>query len=252
MRGTNVRTEDIGPVRHVIISRAEKRNALSSKVYGELGEAFVAAARAGDVRCVVVRGDGPTFSSGNDVGELAALAADPSAVRQGRPIMLSAVNALEEMAKPTIAQLHGACIGGAAELALACDLRVMATDAHIALFETKLGLIPDLGGSSRLAAVVGLGRAKEIVMTARRVGADEALRIGLVNRVASPGRLDAATADLVDELMANGDSAVGLAKRILDAAAKPALAVTLEMEVTAQDTLVRTQDFARRLRTTRR
>lgn len=82
------------------------------------------------------------------------------------------------MAKPTIAQLHGACIGGAAELALACDLRVMASDAHIALFEAKLGLIPDLGGSSRLAAVVGLGRAKEIVMTARRVSAEEALRIG--------------------------------------------------------------------------
>jgi enoyl-CoA hydratase/carnithine racemase len=74
----------------------------------------------------------------------------------------------------------------------------------------------------------------------------------VVNRVATPGRLDAATAALVDELMANGDSAIGLAKRILDAAAKPALAVTLEMEVTAQDTLVRTKDFAQRLRTKRR
>lgn len=212
-----------------------------------MGEAFVAAARDRHVRCVVVRGDGPIFSAGNDVAELAGLAADPSAVRRGRPIMLSAVNALEEMAKPTIAQLHGACIGGAAELALACDLRVMTTDAHIALVETKLGLIPDLGGSSRLPAIVGLGRAKEIIMTARRVSADEALRIGLANRVAPPEHVDAATADLIDQLMANGDKAVGLAKCLLDAAAKPALAVTRELEVTAQDTLVRTLDFAQRL-----
>jgi enoyl-CoA hydratase/carnithine racemase len=160
-------------------------------------------------------------------------------MRRGRSVMLSAVNALEEMATPTIAQVHGACIGGATELILACDLRVMTTDATIGLFETKLGLIPDLGGGSRLPAVVGLGRAKEIVMTARAVHADEALRIGFVNRVASPDGIDAATAELVDGLLANAPIAVGLAKRLLDAAAKPVLAATLEMEVTAQDTLVR-------------
>lgn len=243
----NIRIEDVGAVRHVIISRAAKRNALSSSAYGELGEAFAGAAATPEVRCVVVRGDGPIFSAGNDVQELAGLAADPTAVRCGRPVMLSAVNALEEMAKPTIAQIHGACIGGAAELALACDLRVMAADAQIALLETRRGLIPDLGGSSRLPAIVGLGRAKEIVMTARPVGADEALHIGLVNRVAPPDRLDAVTADLVDALLANGRNAVGLAKRLLDAAAKPALTLTLEMEVTAQEALVRTDDFEQRL-----
>lgn len=244
----NVRIEDIDAVRHVIISRAAKRNALSRTVYGELGEAFTDAATTSDVRCVVIRGDGPIFSAGNDIQELAGLAADPTAVRRGRPLMLSAVNSLEEMAKPTIAQIHGACIGGAAELALACDLRVMAADAQIALPETSLALIPDLGGSSRLSAIVGLGRAKEIVMTARAVDADEALRIGLVNRVAPFDSLPAATAELVDALLANGHHAVGLAKRLLDAAAKPALTCTLEMEVTAQDTLVRTDDFDRRLR----
>jgi enoyl-CoA hydratase/carnithine racemase len=131
---------------------------------------------------------------------------------------------------------------------LACDLRVMATDAHIALFETRLGLVPDLGGSSRLPAIIGLGRAKEIVMTARPVGADEALRIGLVNRIAPPDHLDATTTDLIDALLANEHNAVGMAKRLLDAAAKPALAITLEMEVAAQDTLVRTADFEQRLR----
>jgi enoyl-CoA hydratase/carnithine racemase len=124
----------------------------------------------------------------------------------------------------------------------------MTTDGQIALFETKLGLIPDLGGCSRLPSIIGLGRAKEMVMTARPVGADEALRIGLVARVAPPDRLGGATSELVDALLANGHNAVGAAKRLLDAAAKPALAVTLEMEVTVQDTLVRTQDFEQRVR----
>lgn len=247
----DIRVADVGVVRHVIISRAAKRNALSSSVYRELGDAFADAAANPDVRCVVVRGDGRHFSAGNDVQELAGLSADPSAVRRGRPIMLSAVNALEEMAKPTIAQIHGACIGGAAELAMACDLRVMAADAQIALLETRLGLIPDLGGISRLSALVGLGRAKDLVLTARSVGADEALRIGLVNRVAPSVRLQAATGELVDALLVNGHHAVGLAKRVLDAAAKPALALTLEMEVAAQDALVRTDDFERRLQTHR-
>ncbi|KAA0108575.1 enoyl-CoA hydratase/isomerase family protein [Mycolicibacterium sp. P1-5] len=245
---SNIRIEDISAVRHVIISRVAQRNALSSNIYGELGRAFNDAARSSEVRCVVVRGDGPIFSAGNDIRELAGLATDPAAVRRGRPIMLSAVNALEDMAKPTIAQIHGSCIGGAAELALACDLRVMAADAQIALLETRLGLIPDLGGSSRLPAIVGLGRAKEMVLTARPVGADEALRIGLANRVAPFDRLAEVTAELVGELLANGHNAIGLAKRILDAAAKPALARTLEMEVAAQDSLVRTEDFGHRLR----
>jgi enoyl-CoA hydratase/carnithine racemase len=239
----HVRIEDDGTTQHVVIQRAQKRNALSSEVYTELGAAFEAAATDAGVRCVVVRGDGPLFSAGNDVVELAGVAADPSAIRRGRPVMLAAVNALETMTKPTIAQIHGACIGGAAELAMACDFRVLADDAIIGMYETKLGLIPDLGGSSRLPALVGLGRAKEIVMTARTVGAAEALAIGLVTRVGPAGELDALTGRLIAELSANGPVAVGQAKRILDAAAHPALATTLELEVSVQDTLARTEDF---------
>ena len=243
-----VRVEQAGPVRHVIISRAEKRNALSSAVYAELGDAFADAAQDAAVACVVVRGDGPAFSAGNDVAELAALSDEPGGVCRARPLMLDAVNLLEEMTKPAIAQIHGACIGGGAELALACDLRVMADDATIGLPETRLGLIPDLGGSSRLPAIVGLGRAKEIVMTARPVGAAEALRIGLVNRVGAATELSAVTAGLVAELLACAPDAIGLAKHLLDAAARPALGATLELEAAAQDALVRTDEFSERMR----
>ena len=239
-----VLTEDHGAVRHLILNRPEKRNALNDELILGIAEAAAAAAADRDVQCVVVRGEGPMFSSGMDLAGLAALADDPGRLREFRRPILEAWNLLEEMAKPTVCRIHGACIGGAMELALACDLRVMAADALIGLPETRIGLIPDVGGSSRLPAVVGLGRAKELVMTGRMIDGTEAERIGLVNRVAPAEELDEATATLVRELLACAPVAVGHAKRVLDAAAKPALAATLEHEVTVQDLCARTADFA--------
>jgi len=238
-----VLTEDRGAVRHVVLNRPEKRNALDDALIAGLREAFAAAADDDAVRCVVLRGAGPMFSAGMDVRGLAALAAEPERLRAFRRPILETWNLLEEMAKPTVCQIHGGCIGGAMELALACDLRTMAADAVIGLVETRVGLVPDVGGSSRLPAVVGLGRAKELVMASRVIDGVEAERIGLVNRVAPADELDAATDALVDELLACAPVAVGLAKRILDAAAKPALAATLEHEVTVQELCARTEDF---------
>jgi enoyl-CoA hydratase/carnithine racemase len=238
-----VLSEDRGPVRHVVLNRPDKRNALNRELIGALGDAFAAAAAAPDVQCVVVRGAGPMFSAGMDFGALGELAADPAGLRALRDPILEAWNRLEQMPKPTIAQIHGACLGGAMELALACDLRTMAADAIIGLPETRIGLVPDVGGSSRLPAIVGLGRAKELVMASKLVDGTEAERIGLVNRVASADALDRATDALVAELLACAPVAVGHAKRILDAAAKPALAATLELEVTAQAVCAHTEDF---------
>ncbi len=236
--------EDRGAVRHLILNRPEKRNALNAELILELREAFAAAAADDGVACVVVRGAGPMFSAGMDFGALGALAADPAGLPALRRPILEAWNLLEEMPKPTIAQIHGACLGGAMELALACDLRTMAADAIMGLPETRIGLIPDVGGSSRLPSIVGLGRAKELIMTSKLVDGTEAERIGLVNRVAPAGELEAATDALVGELLACAPVAVAHAKRVLDAAAKPALATTLELEVTAQALCARTDDFA--------
>ena len=121
---------------------------------------------------------------------------------------------------------------------------MVASDAVVGMPETRIGLIPDVGGSSRLPAVVGLGRAKELIMTGKLIGGEEAERIGLVNRVAPPDELDAAADALVDELLACAPVAVGLAKRVMDASAKPALAATLELEVTMQERCAATADFA--------
>jgi enoyl-CoA hydratase/carnithine racemase len=237
--------EDRGRVRHIVLNRPEKRNAFNGELIGALGEAVRDTAAATGVHAVVLRGAGPMFSSGVDLQELAGFASGGIAhLRPFRKAWLDVANALEELARPVVCMIQGACIGGALETALACDLRVMAADAVTGLPETRIGLIPDVGGSSRLPQVVGLGRAKELIMTGRLVDGTEAERIGLVNRVAPADGLEAATEQLVDELLACAPVAVGLAKRVIDASGRPALAATLELEVALQTVCAATQDFA--------
>ncbi len=239
-----VTTEDRGPVRHVVLNRPEKRNAMNAELILALNEAIQYAAGDPDVRVVVLRGEGPMFSSGIDFASFAPLVEDPTRLREFRRPMIESWNLLEEMTKPTIAQIHGACIGGAMELALACDMRTIADDAMIGLPETRIGLIPDVGGCSRLPAMIGIGRAKEMVMASKLITGTEAERIGLANRVAPADQLDALTNQLVAELLACAPIAVGLSKRVMDAAAKPALASTLEQEVTVQQICAASDDFA--------
>ncbi|HWF32526.1 MAG TPA: enoyl-CoA hydratase/isomerase family protein [Solirubrobacteraceae bacterium] len=230
-----VLSEDRGAVRHIVLNRAEKRNAMNQELLRALGTELRAAAADDAVHCVVLRGEGPVFSAGVDLGELAESAGHPGHLRPFRKVFLDCPNICEEMAKPVVCQIHRTCVGGALEVALGCDLRIAAEDAQFSLPEVKFGIIPDVGGSTRLPAVVGLGRAKELIMTARTIGATEAERIGLVNRVVPAAELEDATQALVDELLANSHIAVGRAKRVIDASARPALAQTLEMEVAVQE-----------------
>jgi enoyl-CoA hydratase/carnithine racemase len=236
--------EDRGGVRHLVLQRAEKRNAFNGELIQALGHALEAAATDETVRVVVVRGDGPMFSSGMDVGDLRELSENPSGLRMFRRAILAWWNLLEEMPKPTICQIHGACLGGAFELALAADFRVMAEDAMAGILEVRVGVLPDVGGCSRLPAIVGLGNAKELIMTGKVIDGREAHRIGFANRIAPADELDALTEAFAGELLACAPRAVGMAKRVIDAAAKPALSATLELEIQAQEALVATEDFA--------
>jgi len=230
-----VTTEDRGAVRHVVLNRPEKRNAMSQELLRALGDALRAATVDESVHCVVLRGEGPVFSAGVDLVELAASANRPGNLRPFRNTFLECPNLAEAMPKPVVCQIHRTCVGGALEVALGCDLRISSSDAQFGLPEVKFGIIPDVGGSTRLPAVVGLGRAKELIMTGRTIDANEAERIGLVNRVVAPEELEQATGALVEELLANSHVAVGRAKRVIDASARPALAQTLEMEVSVQE-----------------
>src|SRR5687768_7066550 len=239
-----LRTEDRGAVRHLVLDRPDKRNALNVELIQELGGAIEDAAADSDVRVVVVRGEGAIFSSGMDLNDLRELSEHPDDVRRYRRPLLAWWNLLEEMPKPTICQIHGAALGGAFELALACDFRAMAEDAVAGVMEARVGLLPDVGGCSRLPAVVGLGNAKELIMTGKVIDGREAHRIGFANRIAPASELDSLTEAFANELLACAPRAVGLAKRVIDAAAKPALAVTLEQEIAAQEVLAASEDFA--------
>jgi enoyl-CoA hydratase/carnithine racemase len=230
-----VTTADRGATRHIVLNRPEKRNAMSQALLVELSGALREASNDASVHCVVLRGEGVVFSAGVDLGELMSFAADPSVLRPFRNVFLDCANLCEAMPKPVVCEIHGACFGGALEVALGCDLRIAADDSQLGLPEVKFGIIPDVGGSSRLPAVVGLGRAKELIMTAATIDAIEAHRIGLVNRIVPAAELEAATQALVDELLANSPVAVGRAKRVMDASARPALASTLELEVAVQE-----------------
>ena len=236
--------EDRGAARHLVLQRAEKRNAFNAELIADLGHGLEQAAADAAVRCVVVRGDGPMFSSGMDLNDLRELSENPGSLRGFRRRILAWWNLLEEMPKPTVCQIHGACLGGAFELALAADFRVMAHEAVAGIMEVRVGLLPDVGGCSRLPAIVGLGNAKELIMTGKVIDGREAHRIGLATRIAPAEELDACVEDLANELLAAAPRAVGLAKRVMDAAAKPALAVTLEQEVQAQEMLAASEDFA--------
>ena len=173
------------------------------------------------------------FSAGVDLDEFPASARELG--RSFREVFLGCANACEDMTKPVVCQIHGACVGGALEVALGCDLRIASSDAVLGLPEIKFGVIPDVDGCTRLPAVVGLGRAKDLIMTARMIDAAEAERIGLINRVAAAGELEHATQQLVEQLLANSHMAVGRAKRVIDASARPALVQSLELELAVQE-----------------
>ncbi len=228
-------TEDRGAVRHIVLNRPEKRNAMNQVLLLALSRELRAAADDSSVHCVVLRGEGPVFSAGVDLEELGSFAGEPAMLRPFRNVFLECANLCESMAKPVICQIHRTCVGGALEVALGCDLRIASSDSKLGLPEVKFGIIPDVGGSTRLPAVVGLGRAKELIMTARLIDATEAERIGLINRSVPAEELDRATDALVEELLANSHIAVGRAKRVIDASARPTLAQSLEMEVSVQE-----------------
>lgn len=175
--GEVVSYEVVDGVAHVTIERPEVRNAMSVEVFDQLGERAARAADDERVGAVLVSGRDGCFSSGIDVGVFG----DPGDDAQPASIarLQASVTAYEELDKPTLAAIEGYCFGAGIQLAAACHLRAVAADAQLAVMEARWGLVPDLGGTWRLPRLVGLGRATELTLTARRVDAAEALAMGL-------------------------------------------------------------------------
>ncbi|GFG69930.1 enoyl-CoA hydratase/isomerase family protein [Mycolicibacter senuensis] len=236
------RIDRIDRVAHLVLDRPERRNALDEELVEDLVTAIAELEAADGIGCVVVRGDGPGFSAGIDASTLAKLAA-PDELRRIRGAFVAAYDGLERLPIPTIASVHGWAIGAGFELALACDLRVVAADATLGLPETRMGVVPDVGGTGRLTSLVGPGRAKELILTSRMIDGTQAGRLGIANRVAPSAKLTAATAALADELLACSATANGLAKRIIDRAARPTWNDTLDAELDAQLQCIQTPEF---------
>jgi len=169
-------------VAHVVIERPEKRNAMSRAVLDRLhahAQTVAGLASSGEVGAVVVAGRGDAFSAGLDLADLAALTTEP--LEEDDVARIQAVfTAYEELDLPVLAAIDGVCLGAGLQLALACHVRAVTGRASLAVLEPRWGLVPDLGASWRLPRLVGQGRAIELMLTARRVPADEALRLGLV------------------------------------------------------------------------
>jgi enoyl-CoA hydratase/carnithine racemase len=231
----------------VTLNRPDKRNALSPELFTAIGEAFVQADRA-EVHVVLLRANGPVFCAGIDLNSLAALGGgDPRGedfVTAGGKLQ-DIFMALERSGKPSVAAVQGAAVGAGLQLALACDLRVAAADARLGMYEIRYGIVPDLGGIHRVVQLCGPARAKDLAMTGRDVSAQEAARIGLVDRVVAPEDLESDSARLVAELTANSPIAVAAAKRLVDAAAAgQAPDHNLRDVLRAQDQLLHSADFA--------
>ncbi len=214
-----------------------KLNRVSMAAREELRGVFEALDRDAAVRFVVLAGAGETFTAGGDIpGFLQRSPWDVSRLADN-------VAAPERCSKPVVAALRGYCFGVGLELALACDFRLAADDLQLGFPEVTIGMIPGSGGTQRLARLVGLGRAKDIVMRGRRVSAEEALALGLVTEVVAPDALDDAVRALVDDLARHSPLALAMAKRVLNQAYEGPLAQGLELEGLAYGLLRQTHDF---------
>jgi enoyl-CoA hydratase/carnithine racemase len=212
-----LRAETQGAVRVLTIDKEPQLNVLSRALVAELAAQAMAAAGEQQIRAVVITGAGEkAFCAGANLKERADWTEND--VRRWLVELHASFREIEKCGKPWIAAVNGLALGGGCELALACDLRVLDPAAQIGLTETRIGVIPGGGGTVRLGRIVGLGRAKELIFTARRVAAPEAQAMGLANRLSAPGQSLQAAITLANEIASNAPVAVAAAKAAIDEA----------------------------------
>ena len=237
----NIQRDDRDGLAVVTVNRPDKLNALNDATIGELLHVFEALSGDDRIRAVILTGKGEkAFVAGADIAELAvqtAITARPLALR-GQRLM----NTIEACPKPVVAAVNGYALGGGCELALACHLRTASDNAQFGLPEVTLGIIPGYGGTQRLPRIVGKGRALELILTAQRINAEEALRIGLVNKVFPAAALLAETEKLVRRILGAGPVAVRFALDAVNHGSDMPLHDGLNFEATFFGLLAGTED----------
>jgi 2-oxoglutaroyl-CoA hydrolase len=235
--GFRVDRDDSRGVVTITLDTPGKLNRVPLAARDQLGHLFAELGVDDGVRFVVLTGAGEAFTAGGDIA--AFLEAEPEQLSR----LAWNVAAPERCPKPVIAKLRGYCLGVGLELALACDFRIAADDVQLGLPEVGLGMIPGSGGTQRLARLIGVGRAKDVVMRRRRIGADDALAWGLVGEIVGPDEVDAAVDRVLGELAELSPLALRLAKRVLNHVYDAPLSIGLELEGLAYGLLRSTHDF---------
>ncbi|RKD24084.1 enoyl-CoA hydratase [Ammoniphilus oxalaticus] len=231
----------------ITIQRPDVYNCLDFSALHQLRRLIDELAGRQEIRVVIITGAGEkAFCSGADLKERKAMT--EAEVERYILLIRDTFTALENMPKPTIAAINGLALGGGTELALACDLRIIAKRARMGLTETSLGIIPGAGGTQRLPRIVGLAKAKELIFTARTIEADEALAIGLVNEIAEDRCVLTAAWELAAQITANAPLAIAQAKHAIDRGAEVDLVTGLAIESEAYRSLIPTRDRLEGLR----
>lgn len=236
-----VTTHIEGAVAWVTLNRPDSLNAINDDIRRSLPEAIDAANLDPAVRAIVLRGAGPrAFCVGADIKEFAPVET-PAVYRQER-VHHHWIAAFDRSAKPVIAAIHGYCLGGGLEMALACDIRIAATDAAFGLPETGHGIIPAAGGTQRITRVLGMGVALDMALTGDRMDAQRALALGLVSRLAEPHALEDLSRDVAQKIALRPPLAVQFVKEAIRSGTETPLASGMRREIDLFAHLINTQD----------
>lgn len=221
---------------------APPMNLVSRELTVELREALKKVERHEQARVVVLSSAGDrTFCAGSDIAEFEALHGQGA---EGKLLLEKLVyRQLAMLPVPVIAAIEGHALGGGLELALSCDIRVASEHAKLGLPELRLGVVPGSGGTQRLARVIGLGRAKEMILLGELITAERAEQIGLVNRIVPSGQALAAAREMADEIAARGPRAVRHAKRLIDASVDVPLDEGMALELDASEDVFASEDM---------
>jgi enoyl-CoA hydratase/carnithine racemase len=218
-----LRAEKRGAVGWIVFDQPEKVNAINDAMWRGIPQAMARFDADREVRCVAFRGEGTqAFAAGADISQFEAVRDDAAAVAEYDELLDRVLLSIQDSRKPSVAMIHGFCMGGGLEVALACDLRYCGASAQFAIPAAKLGLAYNIEGHKRLLETVGHARAREIMFLGRRYGAQEGLAMGLVHRVLPDAELGAYVEGVIATLLENAPLAIANSKTILEEYVKSA------------------------------
>jgi enoyl-CoA hydratase/carnithine racemase len=208
-----------GGVLTITLNRPDRLNAFSAEMFADVGRAVELAHGNRDIRVIVFTGAGRAFCSGADLANVADYHSEAGGdtlargIRQAQGVM----DAVEALPQPTIAAINGHAVGAGLQLGLVCDFRIAVSGAKLGVSDVKIGIIPALGATTRLPRLIGLAKTKELILKGDLVSSEEALEMGVLNRVVEQGALDRAVKELAEKLVSRAPLAMESAKRLLNA-----------------------------------